>query len=111
MENCHNCGLPADCITGGGVKVTLDVRAQGKYQRDRKQTVWCHSEECAIQALAIALYGPEMHKWPITLAEFRSTNPLSASVKKTPRSAARDLVWADRDKSRLEQRKSTPQIA
>jgi len=107
-DSCHNCGLPADCIPG--VKVVLHVRPQGKYQRDRKQTVWCHSEECAIQALAIARYGPASHKWPITLAEFRSTNPLPSAAPRTPRTAARDLVWADSTKIRLEQPKSTPQI-
>jgi hypothetical protein len=42
------------------LKVVLHVRPQAgeKFKREHRQTVWCHSEECAIQALAVARYGP-----------------------------------------------------
>jgi len=108
LENCQNCAMPENVSTHPGVKVVLNVRPQGKYERERKQTVWCCSDECAIQALAVAHYGPSTHKWPITLAQFRAMNPLRGSLnagKKTAREKARELVWTDTDKSRSEQPK------
>lgn len=77
MQTCHNCGLPSDCASNGR-QVTLRLKPENGSQRERKHTVWCHSDECAIQALAIAQYGPATHKWPITLAQFRAMNPLPA---------------------------------
>jgi hypothetical protein len=87
MESCYNCGLPADCVSGDGLKVVLHVRPQPgeKFKRERKQTVWCCRDECAIQSLAIARYGPATHKWPITLAEFRAENPLRTNREKPSR--------------------------
>lgn len=84
MDSCYNCGLPANCCATEGVKVVLRLRPENRFKRERKQTVWCHSEECAIQSLAVARYGPATHKWPITLAQFRATNPLSNVTKSTP---------------------------
>ena len=66
-----------------GVEVTLQIRAENSFQRNHKRTVWCHSEECAVQALGQARYGSVTHKWPITLAQFRSTHPLSGVTKNT----------------------------
>ena len=109
MENCHNCAMPDNVSTHPGVKVLLNVRPQGKYERERKQTVWCCCDECAIQAVAVARYGPATHKWPITLAQFRAMNPLQSNAgKKTVKDRARDLVWTDTDRSRLEQQKVAP---
>jgi hypothetical protein len=81
IETCYNCGLPADRVSGAGVKVVLHVRPQSgeKFKREHRQTAWCHDEECAIQALAVARYGPASHKWPITLAQFRAMNPVSCN--------------------------------
>jgi hypothetical protein len=52
MESCHNCGLPANCGSGAGVKIELCVRppSGAEFKRQRRQTVWCHTEECATQA-------------------------------------------------------------
>src|SRR5579872_2251160 len=87
METCHNCGLPEDCISTTGRKVVLHFRPQPgeKFKRERRQSTWCHSDECAIQALAVAQYGAASHKWPLTLAEFRSTDPLAANEKRPSR--------------------------
>jgi hypothetical protein len=76
MDSCYNCGLPEDCALSEGYKLRLTFKAKTAYGRDSKRTVWCHSEECTIQALAVALYGPSSHKWPVTLAQFRATRPL-----------------------------------
>lgn len=109
MENCHNCGLPAACISGSGRKVVLHVRPRPgeKFKREHRCTVWCCGDKCAIQALAIARYGPATHKWPITLAQFRAMNPLKnlTAAKKTARETVRDLIWGDADQSRSEQPK------
>jgi hypothetical protein len=107
MEACHNCGLPADCVSGSGLRVVLCVtpKVREKFKRDRRQTVWCHSEECAVQALAVARYGPDSHTWPITLAQFRAMNPIEEHLAKTTEneptkrvrasSHAKEQVWAD----------------
>jgi hypothetical protein len=86
MDSCYNCGLPANCCATEGVKVVLRLRPENRFKGERKQTVWCHNEECAIQSLAVARYGPATHKWPITLAQFRATNPLSNVTKSTSQS-------------------------
>ena len=76
METCHNCGLPSDCFMSEGYKIQITRKAENAYGRDSKRTVWCHSKECALQALAIAKYGASTHRWPVTLAQFRATRPL-----------------------------------
>ncbi len=76
MESCHNCGLPMDCVTSEGYRLKLPFKAENRFKRDSTKSVWCCSDECSIQALAIAKYGPSTHKWPLTLAQFRSTKPL-----------------------------------
>lgn len=96
---CENCGLPSGSVKGDGVSLVIEATPENRFQRTRRRTVWCHSEECAIQCLAIAKYGLATHKWPITLAQFRATKPLSQ--QSTPRSGrqrasrvAKDAVWA-----------------
>ena len=76
MNVCHNCGLPSDCCASEGQTVKLEVKLVNNFHRTSHRTVWCHSEECVIQALAIARYGLPTHKWPVTLAQFRATHPL-----------------------------------
>jgi len=72
MDNCYNCGLPYDAIGGAGRSLPLETKPQTAFrQRASKHTVWCCSDECAIQALAQAKYGTATHKWPVTLTEFR----------------------------------------
>lgn len=71
---CHNCGLPKGEKPGRDVQLTL--RSDGHFRRERRVTVWCHDDECAIEAMAIARYGLDTSKWPITLAQFRATKPL-----------------------------------
>lgn len=99
MENCENCGLPAWAVEGSGVSITIEEKGENRFQRTRKRTVWCHSQECAIQRLAIAKYGKDASKWPITLAQFRALNPLNQSSdarsSKRSRSSrkAKDLIW------------------
>jgi hypothetical protein len=81
-ETCHNCGLPSDCCPSKGYKIQITRKADNEYCRESKRTVWCHSKECALQALAVAKYGPTTHRWPITLAQFRATHPLEGSEQK-----------------------------
>ena len=99
-KTCENCGLPSWAISGPGVAVTVEAKPENRFQRTRKRTIWCHSDECAVQRLGIALYGRVTHKWPITLAQFRATKPLEqrrprpASLKRTRASRkAKDLLW------------------
>jgi hypothetical protein len=79
QETCYNCGLPADCSPSEGYRIQITHKAENGFHRDRRRTVWCHSRECAIQALAVAAYGPSTRDWPITLAQFRATHPLELS--------------------------------
>jgi len=76
LETCHSCGLPADCISGQGRKITIEVNPENGFQRRSKRTVWVHCDECAYQAFAIAKYGMPSRNWPVTLAEFRQLYPL-----------------------------------
>ncbi len=98
MESCQNCAAPEGSLSHPGVRIALNLRPQGKYERERKQTVWCCNDECAVEALAIARYGPATHKWPITLAQFRAMNPVErrgpVSEKRARASRkAKDLIW------------------
>lgn len=69
--NCHNCGLP-DPGTKKGHSITITIKPENGFQRQRKVTVWTCCDECRVQALGQAKYGPATHRWPITLAQFRS---------------------------------------
>ena len=78
MTTCHNCGLPQYATDQPGIQITVSAPAENKFRRETRRLVWCHSDECAIQALAVSRYGSASHKWPITLAQFRATKPLDA---------------------------------
>jgi hypothetical protein len=110
-RSCENCGLPRWAVAGDGLSVVVQHKPENAYQRTKRRTVWCHSEECAIQALAISRYGLNSNRWPVTLAQFRSTNPLNQlpahSTKRTRASKrAKEMVWTANlaPKSRLESR-------
>lgn len=82
MEVCENCGLPAWAVTGRGYRVVIYTKAE-KFRRSSKRTVWCHVEECAAQALAVSRYGAASHKWPITLAQFRSLPEVQEVIRRS----------------------------
>ena len=73
MSVCWSCGLPPGTDGNKGRSVQIVIPAENGFQRNRKSTVWVCSNECAVQALAISKYGPASHRWPISLAQFRST--------------------------------------
>lgn len=73
---CENCGLPEYAVNGEGRRLQVTRRAENNFRRDRKVTVWCCSDDCATQTLAVAKYGNRTSTWPITLAQFRATKPL-----------------------------------
>lgn len=77
IKTCHNCGLPSDIFEANGRSIVLHLQPSNRFCRATKRTVWCCSDECCYQALAIAAYGPASHKWPIKLSEFRTLNPLT----------------------------------
>ncbi len=78
-ENCFNCGLPTDRVSGKGRILVLSLKPGNRFCRQTKRTVWVCSDDCAFQTLAISKYGTATHKWPVTLAQFKATNPLPLS--------------------------------
>lgn len=70
--NCENCGLPEGALPDPGLQIKITRHAENGFHRDKTVSVWCCSRECAIEALAVSKFGPASHKWPITLAQFRS---------------------------------------
>jgi hypothetical protein len=88
VNYCENCGLPEWAVSGTGVPVKITVKPVSRFKRRAStKTVWCHDEECALQALAISKYGRASHKWPITLAQFRAMYKLSARHEKSLQNA------------------------
>src|ERR1700735_3655770 len=83
MTNCHNCGLPQGSLLSTAGR-TVQVKGTQNYgaQRTRTLTAWCCCEECATQARAISKYGPATFRWPITLAQFRGSEPEEKRRKK-----------------------------
>lgn len=71
-KTCETCGLPSWAVTGEGVVVQIEEKAANNFQRSHRRTVWCCSESCTVQALAISKYGPNSSTWPITLAQFKA---------------------------------------
>jgi hypothetical protein len=69
---CYNCGLPEGTNGDKGRSIQITLKPENGYQRSRKLSVWCCSDECSVQALGLAKWGPS-HKWPVSLAKFRST--------------------------------------
>lgn len=84
MSTCHNCGLPEGTSSNPGREIEITVKPENSFQRPRKVKVWCHSAECALQALAIAKYGAATFRWPITLAQFRALTDLDSPGSKRP---------------------------
>jgi hypothetical protein len=84
-EPCHNCGMPSDCINGQGRRLRITFRATRRFERNRTRAVWCCSDGCAVQVLAVARYGPASYKWPIASSQFRALDPLGGpTVTKVP---------------------------
>ncbi len=75
IRTCHNCGMPEWAQTKPGLMVKITPRPTTKFKQTHSSQVWCHNEDCAIQAIAVATWGPSI-RWPMTLAEFKRTNPL-----------------------------------
>jgi len=76
----ENCGLPEWAGSGKGVAVKRTVKPENRFKRRAStKTVWCHDEECGIQALAISKYGRASHNGPITQAQFRAMYKRAAS--------------------------------
>jgi muramoyltetrapeptide carboxypeptidase LdcA involved in peptidoglycan recycling len=84
VNTCENCGLASWSVTSEGVTIQIQDKPENRFQRTRKRTVWCHSDECAIQCLGLAKYGKDTSHWPITLAQFRATKPLEAFRRPKP---------------------------
>jgi len=89
VNACENCGLPSWCVEGDGITIQIEAKAENKFQRTRKRTVWCHSDECAIQCLGLSKYGNDTSRWPITLSQFRATKPLEAFRRTTQKKPSR----------------------
>ena len=72
MATCENCAIPEGAC--GNIGTTIQVGAEKRYgdKRARKVTVWCCSEECAVQASGISQYGPKTSSWPVTLDQYRT---------------------------------------
>jgi hypothetical protein len=97
---CHNCGLPESTLDSEGREITITTKPENGFQKEHKTAAWCCSDECAYQALAVAKYGPVCHKWPVTLAEFRSltsldkaSRPSDSQKRCRPSKLARLSVW------------------
>jgi hypothetical protein len=69
---CNNCGLPEHALSQDGQTVQIQLDKSYGEKRPRKSTVWCCSEECAVQALAASKYGHQTSKWPVTLDQART---------------------------------------
>ena len=84
-QPCHSCGMTSDCISGQGRWLRITFWGTKRFERNRTRTLWCCSDECAVQALAVARYGSASHKWPIVSSQFRAFDPLgSLTVTKVP---------------------------
>ena len=103
MNNCENCGLPSWAVEGAGFPVKIEVKRENSFKRTRQRTVWCHSEECAIQTKAISKYGLNSWRWPITLGEFRAMEKQAARHEKSPK-----VIESKTSNSALNQVSSVP---
>jgi hypothetical protein len=77
-RSCVSCGFPSHGVTGGRTLV-LAVKAANRFCRETRRTVWTCCDHCAYQALAIARFGSVSSKWPVSFAQFITTNPLPPS--------------------------------
>jgi len=90
---CHMCGIPNWAISTPGVQFMLHRKSDGRFKRrDSRVTVWCCSESCAWQSLAVAEMGPGSHKWPTSLGEFISANQELFDCSTTGRPLQNPLV-------------------
>ena len=78
--SCFNCGLPEGTDGNKGRNVTIVQEKEYGQKRASKAAVWVCSSECAYQALGLAKYGAS-HRWPISLAKFRSVTKLDAPTR------------------------------
>lgn len=69
---CENCGIPEGTLKDAGYTAEIVRKGENAYRGTKKATVWCCSETCGIQALALSQYGNMTSKWPITLAQCTS---------------------------------------
>lgn len=69
MNRCEMCGIPAGTMKDPGYTAEIIRRAENNYKSSKKTTVWCCSESCGVQALAISQYGGITSRWPITLKQ------------------------------------------
>lgn len=90
MNTCEMCGLPEWAVTGEGLPVKITVKAENRFKRDSTKTVWCCSEECAIQTLGIAKHGINTYKWPVTLAQFRAMERANVTKSRPQITDSRD---------------------
>jgi hypothetical protein len=70
---CENCGLPDGARPIPGFQVQVTRKAENRFKRDSKATVWVCSRECGVQILGVSTYGKATSRWPISLEEFRMT--------------------------------------
>jgi hypothetical protein len=68
--------------------VVVNSKPANNFCRATRRKVWCCSDLCAYQSLAIAQYGPASHRWPITLSQFIALKPLLAKEQ----AARREIV-------------------
>jgi hypothetical protein len=69
---CENCGLPPGATNSPGQTIQITRPAENSFKRNTKSTVWCCSEECAVQAYAMSQYGKASHKWELPLSKIRT---------------------------------------
>jgi hypothetical protein len=65
-----------------GFKIRIEIGPK-KFRGASKRMVWCHDEECAVQTLAVSRYGVASHRWPITLAQFRSLPEVKELIRRS----------------------------
>lgn len=87
-KSCHMCGMPSWPVSPGGHSVKLHIKAAGRFQRDRRLTVWCCSRGCALLSRAVAQMGPASHNWPVTLKAFAALDKERSDRYETPSQAA-----------------------
>lgn len=78
-KKCENCGLPEGALINPGVDIEIKHHAENRFKRESNITVWCCTEECAVQTKARAKYGESSHKWPISLAKFAGIEKSAAT--------------------------------
>jgi hypothetical protein len=70
---CENCGLPDGARSTPGFQVQITRKAENRFKRDSKATVWVCCRECGVQIIGISTYGKMTSRWPMSLDQFRAT--------------------------------------